>query len=301
MKQVQREVNQLLAYDPKRIFIRNEITSSNLGLRLVNSFHPQMWHVRCTRYRSPFETFSDDIALGRAIKKALQIWPDRYGANGSSLRRMLKSFSNTVGVSNFRPTVAMGIVDRYSPPGGRVLDFAAGYGGRLAGALVTGRSYLGIDPGRRQVSGLRKLERRCRVDGVSKDVQISCAAAEDYLPSVRSQSFDLVFSSPPYLDKERYGVESEQSYRRYPSRDEWIRNFLKPVIKQSARVLRRGGYLVLNVNDGVNGLAPIIRQFECTGMRVEAEWKMRLAMLPYKRSTPSKSYKFEPIITMRKN
>src|SRR5208337_4695254 len=132
-----------------------EIIANTVGLRLVNSFHPQMWHVHCTRYRSPFETFCDDHALYRAIRKALIIWPDRYGANGSSLRRILKSFSNTVAVSNFRPTAAMGVLHRYSAPDGNVLDFAAGYGGRLAAALVMNRNYMGIDAGVAQVQGLK--------------------------------------------------------------------------------------------------------------------------------------------------
>jgi SAM-dependent methyltransferase len=274
--------------------------STSLGLRLVNSFHPQMWHVRCTRYRSPFEAFSNDHALTMAIRKALSIWPDRYGANASSLRRMLKSFSNTVSVSNFRPTVAMGIIDRYTPSGGRVVDFAAGYGGRLAGAQATGRYYIGIDPSKEQVSGLRKFSRFCHGSGISNRAEIYRAAAEDFLPTIRRSSADLVFSSPPYLNREKYGAESAQSFRRYPSREEWIRGFLYPVIRQSARILRKGGYLVLNVNDGSNGLAPVIRDFCFRSLQIETEWRMRLAKLPYKRERPEDSYKFEPIIVIRR-
>jgi SAM-dependent methyltransferase len=266
----------------------------------VNSFHPQMWHVRCTKYHSPFETFSDDGALGRAIRKALLIWPDRYGANGSSLRRMLRSFSNTVAVSNFRPTAAMGILHRYSPLGGRVLDFAAGYGGRLAAALVTGRSYVGIDAGVQQAAGLLRMARRCRVNGVSGQIKIRRAAAEDIMPHLRSMSFDLVFSSPPYLHRERYGSEPEQSFRRYPSAEEWLDSFLRPVIAHAGRLLRRGGYMVLNVNEGANGIGAAVREIASGEFEIETEWRMRLAKLPYKRSTPTDAYKWEPVIVFRK-
>lgn len=57
-------------------------------------------------------------------------------------------------VSNFRPVVARAIVNRYSNEGDTVLDFAAGYGGRLLGTVILKRHYLGIDAARAQVAGL---------------------------------------------------------------------------------------------------------------------------------------------------
>jgi SAM-dependent methyltransferase len=299
-QQVESEIGHLRGYDPCRTLRGQEILANNLGLRLVNAFHPQMWHVRCTRYHSPYETFCDNRALGKAIRKALQIWPDRYGANGSSLRRMLKSFSNTVAVSNFRPTAAMGILHLYSPLGGRVLDFAAGYGGRLAAAQVMARQYVGIDAGVLQVKGLTRLARRLQQSCPSATAEIRRAAAEDLMPHLESGSFDLIFSSPPYFHREKYGEEPEQSFRRYPSLQEWYQGFLAPVIKQSARLLRRDGFLVLNVNEGTEGIATVVREMARKDFRIETEWRMRLAKLPYKRSSSAEAYKWEPVIALQK-
>src|SRR5205085_207140 len=106
-----------------------------VGVKLANFFHPQMWSVPVGPRRSPLDCFEDDKALRELIRKALRIWPDRYSVNESNLRRMLKTFSHTAGVSNFRPTAAKAIYERYSKSGNTILDFSAGYGGRLLGCM----------------------------------------------------------------------------------------------------------------------------------------------------------------------
>jgi tRNA1(Val) A37 N6-methylase TrmN6 len=298
--EILREISWLKSYDARSVFVGNQIKSISLGLRLANYFHPQMWHVRCTRYLSPFETFSNDLKLSSAIRKALTIWPDRFGANASSLRRILKSFSNTVGVSNFRPTVAAAIIQQYSPPDGRVLDFAAGYGGRLLGAMVTGRTYYGVDASVTQVSGLKKMVSALRQAGFTQSAVIRRGAAEKILPYLPKASFDLVFSSPPYFNREKYGTEREQSFRRYATLEEWREQFLRKIIDESARLLVSDGHLILNVchqpeDIATMSLAMARRQFLLT-----KKWRMRLARLPYKRSNRSDVYKWEPILIFKK-
>ena len=298
--EIRRELTWLTAYDAKRVFVGDEIMANNLGLRLANYFHPQMWHVRCTRYRSPYETFANDTKLAAAIRRSLTIWPDRFGANGSCLRRILKSFSNTVGVSNFRPTVAVAIVERYAPPGGRVLDFAAGYGGRLLGAQIAGRAYYGVDAGMCQVQGLRRMVTACKEAGYRAPVVICRGAAEIVLPRLRSASFDLVFSSPPYFDREKYGNERDQSVLRDPTLEEWRERFLRRVIDESARLLAPGGHLVLNVCDQPEHIAAMTLDLTQGSFLLKKVWKMRIAKLPYKRSNASDAYKWEPVLTFKK-
>ena len=149
------EFNRLLAQDTKAAFGRAGALGSVVGLRLANFFQPGMWSVRVGRYRSPMDVFRDDELLGAAIERAWTIWPDRYGANSSTLRRMLKTFPSTASVSNFRPTLARAVMERYSPAGSTVLDFSAGFGGRLTGCLTLERNYIGIEPNADQVIGLR--------------------------------------------------------------------------------------------------------------------------------------------------
>lgn len=128
--EIVREVECLIAQPPMTAFRNDGALGSVVGLRVASFFHPHMWSVRVSRYRSPMDVFLDDALLIAALKRAWTVWPDRFGANASCLRRMLKTFPGTASVSNFRPTLARAIVARYSPPGGTVVDFSAGFGGQ---------------------------------------------------------------------------------------------------------------------------------------------------------------------------
>lgn len=299
--QIARELELLVSSDPARILRGNTLMSSTTGLRLANYFHPQMWHVRCTRYLSPVETFSDPVRLRVAIAKSMRIWPDRYGARGTTLRRMLRSFSNTVGVSNFRPTAARAIIHRFSPAGGCVLDPSAGYGGRLLAALTLDRSYVGIDASEAQTSGLRAMVATCAPKlRYRREARIILGSAEELLHEIPRRSVDLVFSSPPYFDREKYGSEPDQSFIRYPTLNRWLEGFLGVIMLESARVLRPGGALVLNVGNIPERLPSFVRQWKHPALHLKRTMRMQLAKLPYKRTHALDAFKTEPVFVFEK-
>lgn len=215
---------------------------STVGLRLANSFHPQMWSAR-VRGRSPIEVFENDELLRRCLAKAIGFWPDRRCWNERSVR-IVVSIQNRARVANFRPTVARALMATLMPGGGSLLDFCAGYGGRLLAAASLKTRYVGIDAARAQCVGLRRMNAF-----LNAGAEIVHGCAEEVLPGFERGRFDVVFSSPPYFRLERYSDERSQSFRRYPEYRKWITGFLEPVIQQSFTVLRRGGYLALNVSN----------------------------------------------------
>ena len=70
------------------------------------------------------------------------------------MRSMLRRYSGTQMVSNFRPTAAAAMYNIFcdvdSPlegtTAGTVWDPSMGYGGRLLGAITAGVNYIGTDP-----------------------------------------------------------------------------------------------------------------------------------------------------------
>jgi tRNA1(Val) A37 N6-methylase TrmN6 len=239
-----REFAVLGSVEPKSILQRNLVKHSTVGLRLANSFHPQMWHVR-VHGRSPVEVFEDDDKLIRALRKAAIFWPNRRCWNGQCLRSVLR-IMHRQRVSNFRPTVSRALLHKYSGPGETILDFSAGYGGRLLGAMSLDRSYTGIDASPEQLNGLKRtVEAMCTESRAKTRLIQGCS--EDILPTWPSSSFSVVFSSPPYFNCEKYSEEATQSYIRYPNYDQWLDSFLRVILNESFRLLEKGGYLILNV------------------------------------------------------
>lgn len=241
--EILREFGCLLKLDAGGIFRGNLINHSTLGLRLANNFQPQMWRVR-VHGRSPVERFDEDATLRSALEKATKFWPNRRCWNAQCIRSMFRILHRSR-VANFRPTVAKALIERYSRTGDTVLDFSAGYGGRLLGALALNRRYLGIDPSREQIDGCRKMLRSLAVVAHGKGTLYK-ACAEDILPLWPSRSVDLILSSPPYYDTERYSEEPTQSYIRYPNYGIWLHEFLEVVLVNAHRLLKRHGYMVIN-------------------------------------------------------
>ncbi len=248
-QEIDREFSNLQASEVFRFIGKTGFAGSTIGLRLANNFHPQMWSVRVSRYRSPMDVFTDDALLAAAIERAWRIWPDRYGARPSSLRRILKSFPGTAAVSNFRPTLSRAVIATHSAAGDTIVDFASGYGGRLVGCVSLNRRYVGIEPCHAQLVGLNRT-----VDSLSKrlagasEATIIAGCAEDLLIGLPSRFANLVFSSPPYYDWEKYSDHPSQSFVRYATYQDWLEGFLAPVIHESCRILRSGGKLILNVS-----------------------------------------------------
>jgi len=216
---------------------------------------------------------------------------------------MLKTFPGTASVSNFRPTLARAIIERYSPPEGLVVDFSAGYGGRLVGSLSLRRRYVGIEPSARQVVGLRRTIRALHRIATDSSAIIYRGCAEDVMQRWRAGRPHLVFSSPPYYDWERYSRDRSQSYRRYRSYAEWLTGFLEPVISSSYSIMEPGGRLVLNVSNGQRLPTPDVveRIARRAGFRVEDRFALLLARVPYLHPRSRNPYKPELLIVFRKS
>lgn len=278
------------------------VGGSTIGLRLANYFQPQMFSVRVSRYLSPYDVFHNDALLRSAIHRSWSVWPDRFGANPATLRRMLKTYPGAASVSNFRPTIARAILHHFSKDSDTVVDFSAGYGGRLLGALSMKRVYIGIEPCRAQVIGLRSTLLSLREDGIRGTGEILAGCAEDMMSSLPKDSATLVFSSPPYFDWEQYSDEETQSFIKYTSYDSWKTGFFEPVIRQSWRVLKRRGKLVVNVSSGRR--KPGV--FDCRVIAIAAGFRdigcvpLLISRVPYLHPRNNVPHKHEAILIFEK-
>ena len=138
----------------------------------------------------------------------------------------------------FKPVTAMEIYSRFKPTS--VLDFTAGWGGRLVGACALDiPNYIGIDsnvelkkPYQRMTDLLvNELGTKTRIKLLFQD-----ALSVDY----SELDYDMVLTSPPYYNIEVYQCMDRRTY------DEW-NTFYKQLFTMTYKYMKVG-YYCLNIN-----------------------------------------------------
>ncbi len=285
-EQIRREVDRLRA-------LRMTIDSNGairphdwIGIRICNSFFPNRFEAKRKGSTSAYDAWGDDRILRRAVRFQL-----RCGDPVTPHRVLRAVVLNRRTSSIFKPSVARVIYERYCSPGGRVWDPCAGFGGRLLGAHAAGVHYIGTDVEPRTVGGNRAL-----ATAINAKAEVYCARAEDFSPP----EVDLVFTSPPYFDREQYSQADDQSWKRHgESLSQWVDGFIAQVAARAFEALRQNGHLVLNVADVKEGarVLPIVEMVTnavlCTGFVHVETLFMPLAAI--NRIAPS-----EPVLVFKK-
>jgi len=269
------------------------LKQSMVGLSLANLFQQElMLGTRCRNYLTPQEVMQDEKLLREAIRKRIRYGSDlhEYG-----IRKTVCSLRGTQRVSNFRPTVAKTIYDIFKPR--LTVDFSAGWGGRMLGAMAAGVPYVGIDPHKAAVENNLRL-RESLLDSCSRLSQVDLIVdrAEAVLGQGRWRP-DLIFTSPPYFDVEKYaGGDPDQSHTRYPELEGWYQGFLRVCIEGSYHDLADNGFLVLNVN-GDMGERTVALALEA-GFRLLDEWHYMLSQHQFNKARGL--YRYEPVLIFGK-
>ena len=297
--QIEKEFKKIKYTSSSAILKNGYIISSTVGLGLANSFMPQMWHITCQGHKKPpIEHFNNDDTLKKLLKRAIFFWPNRKCWRAYNIRNIMRIYSGGR-VSNFRPTASKAIIERFSNNEDHVLDFCAGFGGRLLGAMTLKRHYVGIDAAEAQIKGLNKMYSHIKPYS-GGTAEFFCESAEDLLPQMESNSFNLVFTSPPYFDLEKYCHMESQSYLRYRNYEEWKNKFLHQVIIQSKRLLKSNGILALNVaNIKKYPISEDVELFCANRFKMIGTNYLAMNSRPVQRSNGI-TYKYEPIFIFQK-
>jgi hypothetical protein len=250
------------------------------------------------------QAFNDDKIFKSVITKCWN-WEQKHykgeDPNGernkfheNRLRQSLKLYSGVQAVSNFRPTAAKLIYEKYGGDG-VVWDMSCGWGGRLLGFLAASNTkhYIGTEPSTRTYKGLLQMSKE--FDYINKKVDIYKQGSEEYLPN--KSSLDLCFTSPPYFDTEKYSDESTQSYKKFPTEDEWVNGFLRKTIENCYYGLKEGGYMLYNIAN-----TPKYKFIEEQTVKISKElgFAQEDTLQLTLSSVMGAGYKYEPIFVFKK-
>lgn len=151
---------------------------------------------------------------------------------------MPQAYSRRSPVCFLKPSVAKFIYTKFGAT--KVLDFTAGWGGRMLGAYASGIEYIGIDTN----TSLRPAYDRMMAElpqwtaGKAQMIWEDCTKVD-----FATLDYDLVFTSPPYHNKEVY-----EHMTPFESRDAFYRKFLIPMIHKSLKHIKNNGWVCININ-----------------------------------------------------
>ena len=249
------------------------------------------------------EIFHDDKKFKSTIRKCWN-WSKKHFKGEENqennkfhenrLRQSLKIYTGTQSVSNFRPTAAKLIYEKFGGDG-TIWDMSCGWGGRLLGFLASSNTkhYIGTEPSSKTYDGL--LEMKKDFSYLNKEIDIYRLGSEVYVP--QKESLDLCFTSPPYFDTEKYSNENTQSYKKFPTKDKWVDGFLRKTIDNCYYGLKKNGYMLMNIAN-----TPKYKFIEEQTVKISKELgfiqedTLQLTLS----SVMGAGYKYEPIFVFRK-
>ena len=295
-------MRKLQKFDINRIFKDDKIVQTMHCLRLAWTYFPHFWEVRCGgAKKSPMEIYLNDDMFKSTIRKCWN-WNlkhfkgeeemEKNKFHENRLRQSIKIYSGTQSVSNFRPTAAKLIYEKFG--GDTIWDMSCGWGGRLLGFLASSRpKYIGTEPASRTFKGLEKIKKDFNY--LTKTVELHKLGSEVYEP--KRESLDLCFTSPPYFDTEKYSDEETQSFKKFPTTDGWVNGFLYKTIENCYNGLKGNKYMLINIAN-----TPKYKFIEEETIRISKElgFKQEKTIELTLSSVMGAGYKYEPIFVFKK-
>jgi len=235
-----------LTYEGKQQYFKR----INTGNDVSNYFQQKnRWSVDGTIAPGPHRTWESHKFMTTLIGSAYSLKLPKIDKSAFRVMIGLRKYI----CSQFKPNVAKVLYDKLGSE--NILDFSAGWGDRLAGfyGSETGEYYLGIDP-RKENHPIYKeqaefYDKHRTLFEVEKKYEFLESPAEDVDFTKYKDTFDTVFTSPPYFSVERYSYDDTQSWVRYKTIDRWNEEFLQKTIKNLWISIKSGGYLLVNIAD----------------------------------------------------
>lgn len=245
----------------------------------INHWFPEIWDTKISSGKAVTDQFYDSEQFYKNVRDI--IIKDRFklfdefksGSQNISdfLIQCLRIVSGNQPVYNFPSTLAkwiyLDVVKRNKTTDNfKILDTSCGWGGRMLAALSFADeplmrnkkvSYWGTDPNTTVHDRFYEFIEFWKQNISTNDTfdfYKAVLPAEILLDDDKFENnvgtFDVMFTSPPYFNKELYSNDKTQSYIKYDNNyPAWAKGFLKPMIKNTYNLLKEGGEMWINIAD----------------------------------------------------
>jgi len=202
-------------------------------------------------------------------------------------------------VSWFKPAWAAYIYRRFleGVPSPRVWDPSLGFSARMLGfaSLFREGEYIGTDPCSHMIRDGRAILNKIGEVNPLLNIRVVQCGSETFVPP--EESLDLVFTSPPYFDTERYYDEPGQCWRDHPDLTSWRLNYLLPTLKSARSGLKEGRPCIINISPKYR--RDIVEVAGDAGFTLEDELKLSLTRDHFSRKRGDGAPKYELFLVFR--
>ena len=247
-------INRRLNKFQNRLVIFKENYNKNNDLYHITDYFSQFCRVKCLNNLkekdTPYEYFlknKDDIYVKLMKIKENEKLKENLNPKISYLDLSEYLYENVNQCTNFKTTVIFSILKLLKPT--RFLDPSAGWGDRLIAAIAYGCSYTGVDPSNCMNQYYHEIinQLATKKEKDKNQYQIIQDGFENVV--IEPESYDLVFTSPPFFDFELYENDKSQSVEKFNTLEKWLNGFLFPLIEKSYQALILKGYFGIYISD----------------------------------------------------
>eukprot|EP00056_Hartaetosiga_gracilis_P018035 m.9389 g.9389 ORF g.9389 m.9389 type:complete len:676 (+) comp6342_c0_seq2:165-2192(+) len=158
-------------------------------------------------------------------------------------------YSQAKECTQFKPSLVVGVLKHLNCAGKRMLDFSAGWGDRLTGAIASNMEcYHAFDPNTSLRVGHDAIKMAFLEKEKHSDFVVTYTGFEE--ARLERDFYDIVLTSPPFFDFEIYTKDTPgQSVDTYTRFEAWVVDFLVASIRKAFEALRVGGKCVIHITD----------------------------------------------------
>ena len=224
------KLSELARLATRKVGTEQALSRSYVGQRLSSHFTDSSRFKAVGKSHSAEEIWGDQT-LAKKLASGLFIWGAHEGVTNTNFRRYLTSLMRIP--TQFRPAAALDLIRRTGA--NSFYDPCGGWGDRLLAGLVGCQRVHTNDVNPRLQHDYQQM-----TDWVKgqREVQVTITG-HDASTFVPAETFDLSFTSPPYLNTELYERDNPlQSHLQHTSLEKWVRGFLLPLWENMMQVSR---------------------------------------------------------------
>lgn len=256
-KKIKDEIEKLKKLDIKKVVRPDGLISNsiNIALNLCQLIcQPEYFEAKADtkNAKSLMEIFNDDDALIKVLQNRMG-WniskedgkerPYLFPVSHEQIRRGIRNSGAGSAISNFRPSIAKFIYNKYLKQGDYIFDYSCGWGARALAAYAGGYHYYGTDP-----LTADKIKEWFDKYEIGETIHCKKQGSEILIPEYENM-FDMCMSCPPYFTLEKYSHDDTQSYNKYAEYEDWLSEYWNKTVVNCKTYLKDNGYFVLIIKD----------------------------------------------------